>query len=209
MKLLLFGATGGTGREILSQGLAAGHHITAFVRNPTAITIKDDKLLVTKKGDLADQRAIEDALRGKDAVISALGNKTGMALRQPNTIISDGLRNILRGMNATNVSRLIFITSFGVSDTIVLPEKLFIKIFLKNIFADIPLQESLIKQSSLEWTIVRPARFVNGQKTGSYKSGENLPIGLFSKISRADVADFILKNLADPKTLQKIMTVSY
>jgi len=209
MKLLIFGATGGTGRQLVEQGLAKNYDIAAFVRNPAAITTSSDRLTVVK-GDLSDYASIKSAMTGCDAVVSALGNKTGMAMRHANTIISDGLKNILRAMRETNVRRLIFITSFGVSETIFLPEKLFIRTFLKNIFADIPLQESLIRESGLSWTIVRPARLVDGPRTGRYKKGDGtMHIGLSSRIARADVADFILNSINDPATTQKIVTISY
>lgn len=208
MKLLIFGATGETGRRLVEQGLGEGHHITVFVRNPAALNIKHDNLVVVK-GELSDRQTMATTAKGKDGVISVLGNKTSTALRQKNTVISEGLKNIIAAMKEGDASRIVFVTSFGVSKNVFLPEKLFIKVFLRNIFADIPLQEKLLRESNLQWTIVRPARLINGARTSLYRSGEDLPIGLFSKISRADVADFLLNNVQNADTIGKVIMISY
>ena len=208
MKLLIFGATGGTGRWLVEQGLAEGHQITAFVRNPASIGTESAHLAVVK-GELSDREKMAEAMRDKDAVISVLGNKTSSALRHRNTVISEGLKNIIAAMKESGVSRILFVTSFGVSANIFLPEKLFIRTFLRNKFADIPLQEKLLRESGLRWTIVRPARLVDAGRTSQYRSSENFRIGLSSKISRADVADFLLKIVQDPATIGKVITISY
>ncbi len=208
MKVLIFGATGKTGRILVTQGLEKGHLLTALVRNPAGLTIKHRHLLLAQ-GDILNPRDVQKAVKGQEVVISVLGNKTAQALWKPNTVISEGVRNILAAMEEQKVRRLLFVSSFGVSQKIFLPEKLFIRIILKNIFADLPKQEELIKTSSLAWTIVRPARLVNTPRTGQYRVGEKLPIGLFSKISRADVADFLLKNVKKSVFINKIVTIRY
>ncbi len=207
MKILIFGATGGTGRELVKQGLALGHHITAFVRDPKSLTT--NKNLTVLVGDVLKQDDVEKAIEGQDAVISALGNKTSNAIWKSNTIISTGVNNIVRAMEKKKVKRFLFIASFGVNDNIFWPEKIFIKTVLRNIFADIPKQEKLIRQSNLDWTIVHPARLVNTPKTGVYNEGENLGIGLFSKVARSDVADFLLKNTQNKLLIGKTVTISY
>jgi putative NADH-flavin reductase len=208
MKILIFGATGGTGRQLLQQGLDQGHHITAFVRNPTKLTIKN-KNLVLVKGNILNEKDVSSAMKGQEVIISVLGNKTSSALRESNTIISESIGIIISQIKANNVMRLLFVASFGVNEKIFLPEKLFIRLVLKNIFADIPKQEELIKKSGLDWTIVHPARLVNAPKTEKYEADEQLPIGLFSKIARSDVADFLLKNVDSKKYYRKIITISY
>jgi putative NADH-flavin reductase len=208
MNILIFGATGGTGRYLVTQGLKKGHHITAFVRNPKKLIIKNKNLSFVQ-GDVLNIKDVQEAVRGQDVVISVLGNKTSDALWKSNTIISDGVRNIISAMKKYKVKHLLFVASFGVNEKIFLPEKLFIRIILKNIFADIPKQEELIKKSSLDYILVHPSRLINGSRTGKYKAGENLPIGLFSKISRADVADFLLKNINVSPYIRKTVTISY
>lgn len=207
MKLLIFGATGGTGRQLVEQGIAQGHRVTAFARNPGAMPAHDKNLFIVK-GDLSDYGTLRKAVDGQDAVISVLGNKTSAAIWRSSTAISEGLAKIIRAMQERAVPRIVFVTSFGVNARIFRPEKLFIKFFLRNIFADIPRQETLLRNSALQWTIVRPARLVDGPRTGRYQAGEDLPIGLFSKISRADVADFLLKVVHAKEASGKIITIS-
>jgi len=206
--ILVFGATGRTGIKMVAQGLEQGHHITAFVRNPAKLQL-NDKNLSFITGNVLDSTDVENSIKGQDIVIVMLANKTSEAIKQSNTIISEATKNIISGMKNHNVKRLLFVSSFGLNKKIFLPEKLFIKIVLKNIFADIPKQEDLIKQSGLDWTIVRPARLVDEIKTGKYKVGQDIRIGLFSKISRDDVADFLVKNLQNETLIGKTITVSY
>ena len=208
MRLLIFGATGGTGRNAVSQALEKGYHITAFVRDPTALAIKNKNLTLIQ-GNVLNLKDVQEAVKGQDIVISVLGNKTKDALWKSSTIISDGVKNIIAAMRANKVKRVLFVASFGVNKDIFLPEKLFIRTVLKNIFADIPKQEALIKASGLDWTIVHPARLVNTPRTGKYKQGVDLPIGLSSKIARSDVADFLLKSIEDKALVGKIITISY
>lgn len=208
MRLLIFGATGGTGRQLLTQGLAKGYKITAFVRNPTVLAIQHKNLSLIQ-GNILEENDVTNAIKGQDVVISVLGNKTSNALWKANTIISDGVKHIIAGMKKEKVERLVFVASFGVNEKIFFPEKLFIRIILKNIFTDIPRQEKAIKQSGLDWTIVHPARLINALRTGKYNVGEHLPIGLFSKIARSDVADFLLKCINNKNVIRKTMTLSY
>jgi putative NADH-flavin reductase len=204
MKIIILGATGGTGKELLRQGLEQGHEITAYVRTPATLTIQDKNLRVIQ-GELSDPSALQSALTGQDAVISVVGNKRYSGIQS--SAISEGLVNIIDAMKAGYVQRIIFVTTFAVSKNIFFPEKLFIKIFLKNNFTDIPRQEELLEKSGLQWTIVRPARLIDGPKTGRYREGKDLPIDPLSKISRADVADFLLRSAQDPGTIGKIITI--
>lgn len=208
MRILVFGATGGTGKQVISQGLEQGYAMTAFVRNPALLATNHKKLAIIQ-GNILHAKEVTDAIQGHDGIISTLGNKTSTAFWQASTIISDGLKNIVQGMHTNRVKRLIFVTSFGVVSEIFLPQKVFIKVVLKNIFADIPLQEKIIKESGLDWTIVRPGRLTAGEKIGKYTVGEHIPIGVFSHISRADVADFLLKNVTTTKYMHTSVTIRY
>lgn len=208
MRIILFGASGGTGRQIIEQGLQKGYKITAFVRNPDTLKIKDKNLFIFK-GDILDEKSVESSMKNQDAMVSVLGNKTKDAFWKRNTFISQGVKNIIHAAQKKGIRRFLFVSSFGVSEDIFLPEKFFIKFLLKNIFADIPLQEKLITKSDLDWTIIRPARLINGSKTEKYKFKEHLRIGPLSRISRADVADFILRNIKPRDFLNKVITISY
>ncbi|MFA5107686.1 MAG: NAD(P)-binding oxidoreductase [Patescibacteria group bacterium] len=206
-RVLIFGASGRTGRHLLSQALERGFTVTAFVRHPEALPIQNQKL-VAFTGDVLDAGQVAEAIRNQDAVISVLGNPTRQAIRGRIRAVSEGTKNIIAGMTAAGVRRLVFVTAFGVSTHIFYPEKLFIRLFLKNLFADLPDQERLIRASNLDWTIVRPARLTNGPLTGACRSGKSLYIHPFSKISRADVAGFLLRALDTPETIGQTLTIS-
>ena len=198
MKLLILGATGGTGLQLLAQALAQSHTVTAFVRNPAALAVHYPKPLPNLRiitGDILKRDTIDAAISGQDAVISALGIK----VLGVNTIMSDGTRNVVNSMQQCGVKRLIVETSIGVGDSksqmTFLFGKIILPFVLKNMFADKEVQEQVIMQSGLDWTIVRPGMLTNGRKTGVYRSG--LDKAISGRISRADVADFMLRQLND------------
>lgn len=204
MKILLFGATGGTGLELLAQALAQSHTVTAFVRNPAALALRYPLPLPNLRivtGDILQRGTIDAAMPGHDAVLSTLGIKVLGA----NTIMSDGTRNIVDAMQQFGVKRFIVETSIGVGDskgqTTFFFGKIILPYVLKNMFADKEVQENIIRQSNLDWTIVRPGMLTNGIKTGTYRSG--LDPSISGRISRADVADFMLRQLTDPTYLRK------
>ena len=207
MRILILGATGRTGRYVVSQGLEQGCQVTAFARNPDTLTTKHPNLRVVK-GGLSDHNGITHALNGVNAVICVLGNNTRKALFKPSNAISQDLPNIISAMQQGRVERLLFVSSFGINAKIFWPEKLLLRTLLRNLFADLPVQEKLIKESELNWTIVRPARLTNGPKTGKCRSGEDMYIHPFTSISRADVADFLLKEAVSPEYLRKVATIS-
>jgi putative NADH-flavin reductase len=208
MRILIFGATGGTGRCLVSQGLEQGRQVTAFVRNSGALTIKHHNLTIVH-GGLSDHNNITNALNGVSAVISVLGNNTRKALFKPNNVISQSLPSIIGAMQQGRVERLLFLSSFGLNAKMFWPEKLLLRTVLKNIFTDLPAQETLIQESGLYWTIVWPGRLTNGPKTGECRSGEDMYIHPFTSISRADVADFLLKEAVSPEYQRKVVTISY
>lgn len=208
MRILIFGVTGGTGSKLISQCLEQGEQVTAFARNPGTIATKHPNLTIVK-GDLSDKNSINTALNGVNAVISVLGNKTRKALFKPINVISQSLPNIISAMQQSRVARLVFVSSFAVNAKIFWPEKLLLRTLLRNLFIDLPVQEQLIKESGLNWTIVRPARLTNGPQTREYRSGENIYIHPFTSISRADVADFLLKEAVSSEYQRKVVTISY
>jgi putative NADH-flavin reductase len=209
MKLLVFGATGGTGREVVAQALGQGHLVTAFVRNPAALTTTHENLKLAQ-GDVLDYPSVQAAVRGQEAVLSALGvRKLGK-----NTTLSDGTKNILRAMGQHGVRRFVCESSLGVGDSKGqlgwAYNLLIIPLFLRHVFRDKEVQEQSIKQSDLDWIIVRPAALTNGPRTGAYRSGFG-PTGraIRGKVSRADVADFMLRQLTDDTYLRKTPGLSY
>lgn len=193
MKLLVIGGTGKTGRELIKQGLAQGHVITAIVRNPKKIKYSNPNLYV-EKGDVLVPESLERLVKGQDAVLSALGHKQ-FIIRT--TILSRGTKNIVSAMSRNQVKRFICISSLGINDSkfkLGLYYTLFtIPFILYFYFLDKSKQEKIIMDSALEWTIVRPGQLTNGKKRIIYKHGSNLGHYILTKmISRADVAHFML-----------------
>lgn len=210
MNLLIIGATGGTGRELVTQALAQGHVVTAFVRSPSRLNISHERLTIAK-GDVLDVPAVENAVRGKDAVLSALGHKRWFI---KTSILSEGTRNIIAAMEKHGVKRIVCETTLGIGDTrgkLGLYYTLFvIPVIVFFYFKDKEKQEQLIKESSLDWIIVRPGQLTNGRRRGTYRHGMHIGSRMLTvSISRADVADFMLKQLGDNAYLRNTPAVAY
>lgn len=209
MKLLIFGSTGSIGRQLVEQALAEGHTVTAFGRNPAKFDLKHPNLKFVQ-GDVLDSASVEKAVQGQEAVLSALGTP---ALTR-NTVRSEGTRNIIRAMEKAGVRRFICLSSIGIGDSRpMLPfhyKYILVPLLLRQGFAEHELQEAWVKQSQAAWTIVRPGAFTNGGRTGVYCHG--LPASakaIKAKISRADVADFMLKQVTDNTYLHQAPWISY
>lgn len=210
MKLLIIGGTGGTGKELIKQGLEQGHTLTALVRNPEKIKITHPHLRLIK-GNVLDPVTVHEAVKGQDALLSALGHKRFFI---KTSILSEGTKNIIQAMETENVKRFICVTALGINDSrfkMGLYYTLFvIPVIVFFYFWDKAKQEKLIRNSKLDWTIVRPGQLFNGKKRGVYQHGPHVGNYLLTKlISRADVAHFILSQLNDPTYLMKAPGVAY
>ncbi|UHD15549.1 NAD(P)-dependent oxidoreductase [Thiocapsa bogorovii] len=203
MHIALFGATGGTGRQVLDQALAQGHAVSALVRDPAKLAERAGLTLVV--GDVLDQTATTRCVQGVDAVICVLGSHGS---REP--IEALGTRIVLDAMRDTGVRRLIAVTSLGVGDSreqINWAFRVIMDLTLKPIMMAKEEQERLIKASGLDWTIVRPGGLTDGPRTGAYRFGRDRSIK-GGRISRADVADFVLRQLTDPAFIHQTPAVS-
>jgi nucleoside-diphosphate-sugar epimerase len=194
-KLLVFGATGGTGRAIVQAALAQGHDVTASARDPGKLDLAHPRLEIVR-GDVLDATSVARTMPGHDAVICALGTPA----TTKTTVRSDGTRNILRAMKESGVRRLIAISSMGIGDSKpMLPflyRYILVPLLLRQGFAEHELQERYIRDSGTEWTIVRPGALTNRPPTGTYRHGTAIDAtGLRAKVSRADVANFVMKQL--------------
>jgi putative NADH-flavin reductase len=221
MKLTIFAATGGIGRQLLEQALAAGHDVTAVVRNPKKLSRK----VHTITGDLAaaDPAVLEPAVAGADAVLSGLGPRSNSEAG----IASQGTRAIVRAMQATDVRRLVVVSAAPIG-TVPSPDRpkppkhdpgdgFFMrnllspltKAALRKRYADLALMEDVVRESGLDWTIVRPAQLTDKPLTGTYRTayGRNLRRGL--RISRADVAQLMLRVLEQPETVYQTIGIAY
>ena len=209
MKLLIFGSTGGTGRELVKQALDQGHSVMAYARNPDKIGNIQHSSLKIIYGDVLDPDAVEGAVAGQEAVFITIG-----AGAKRTTLREEGTRNIVEAMQGTGVKRLICQSSLGVGDSRAnLPfftKYIIVAVFLRHAFADHERQEAVVRQSSLDWTIVRPPHLKDGPRTEVYRHGfPTTDTRIKGWISRADVADFMLKQLVDDKYLHQTPGVSY
>jgi putative NADH-flavin reductase len=198
-RVLIVGATGGTGRQLVEQALERGHVVTALARDPSALRIEHPQLTVVR-GDVLDYPSVEAAVRGQDAVLSALGHK--QFFFRPTRVLSEGTGNLLRAMEAHQVRRFVCETSLGIGDSagrMGLYYTFFvIPVILQCYFWDKARQEQLLAASRVDWIVVRPGALTNGAKRGRYRQGRN--VGSFFqtvRISRADAADFMLNQMSD------------
>ncbi len=210
MKLIVFGSTGGTGRQIVAQALEQGHDVTAFVRSPEKLNQKHEKLHVVK-GDVLDVDSIEQAIQEQDVVLCTLGLS---AVMDKSNLRANGTKNIILAMEKAGVKRFVCQSTAGFGDsreTLPFLMKYFIVPFiLRRVWADHEIQENHIKASQLDWIIARPTALTDGEHTGSYQHGytaDNKTVT--SKVSRADTADFMLKQLTDNCYLHKTPCISY
>src|SRR5258705_2261131 len=197
MNVLIFGASGATGRHLVEQALLQQYHVTACVRDPAKLNLAHHNLILVQ-GNVINYHAVENAIKGQDAVISALCANRPFKYDQA---VVDGMANIIKAMEATHIKRLIYLSTAGVKESrndagfairYIAPK------VLRTEIAGHEAREKMIKQSHLKWTIIHAPALTNGAQKKQYQSGENLKATSFLiSLSRADVADFMLKQLAD------------
>ena len=207
MKLLVLGATGGTGRWVVRQALEAGHTISALVREPAKLVPAPGLRIAA--GDATDAAALERALEGQDAVVSTLGVRASF---RPGGLFSRSMQALAPAMARRGVRRLVLMSSFGVGDSLrdaPLLLGLHYRVFLRGIFADKKVSEDYLRTTGLDWTLVYPVILTDGPRTGRYRVGERLELRGWPTISRADVAEFILAELHEPKYVRKTAVLSY
>jgi putative NADH-flavin reductase len=220
MNLTIFAATGGIGRQMLEQAVAAGHHVTAVVRDPSKMS--GEVPIVAADLAAPDPAALESAVEGADAVLSGLGprspSEAGIAWR--------GTRAIVQAMRAADVRRIVVVSAAPIA-TVPSPGRpappkhdpgdgffmrnLFshvAKTALRKNYADLALMEDLLRDSGLEWTVVRPPKLTDKPLTGTYRTaiGQNLRRGW--SVPRADVAHLMLHLLEQPETIHEVVGVA-
>ena len=170
LNLLVFGATGGTGRPLVSLALSRGHAVTAFARTPAKLAMTHKRLRVAA-GDVTDAEAVARAVPGHDAVCCALGAPSPFH-RFPGLV--DGVRHIVQAMEAARVRRLVYLSMLvgteAASGLSVVGRRV-MPLVLRHPIADHAEKEAIVRASALDWVIVRPARLTNGPRTGRYRSG--------------------------------------
>ena len=203
MKFLLIGATGGTGHEIVKQGLAQGHEVTALVRDPSKITVSDPHLHLVS-GDILKPLEVDAAMAGQGAVICSLG--TGVTFKHV-TLFSDGTQHLLDAMHKHSVRRIVCITGIGAGDSRghggFFYDRVIEPTLLHTIYEDKDRQEALLRHSDTDWIIVRPGQLSNDEATAKYRVLLDLTGITVGKVARADVAAFVLQQLSRDDFLRK------
>lgn len=209
MKIAIIGASRGTGNQLLKFSLEEGHEITALLRNPDKLHISN-KNLHKIKGDILDSSSVFAVTTGRDAVCVCVGMAPAL---KPVNLFSKGIRNVLSAIHSKPEMKLIVITGIGAGDSKghggFLYDRIINPMLLKEIYKDKDREEALIKDSRCNWIVVRPGFLTNGPRTGKYRVLDDLTGIKAGRISRSDVADFILKQLKEPTHFRKTPLLTY
>ena len=207
MNVLVFGASGKTGREVVRQALARGFNVSAFVRDTARLPLAHANLRLVK-GQITDPKAMARAIEGHTCVISTLG--VGLPLRH-DPIVIEGVRTIARASEHASVERLLYMSFIGVResrDAAGFLLKQLAGTVLRHEVADHEAKEAAVAESFVDWTIVRPPKLTNGRLTASYRVGEDIEArSPLPMMSRADVADFMLRQLSDQSFIRKAVRI--
>ena len=207
MKMVVLGATGGTGIEIVRQAIERGHCVTAFVRSPERLKAYRDVITI-KQGDLLNSAELEQAIAGHDAIVSGFGPRVPISKADANLL--EHFAAALTGAMAHAGVRRVVIESaaFLFKDSILPPAYLFGRLLFPGVVADLAAMEKTVRGSGLDWTIVRPPQLTDKPRTGKYRVIDgHLPLFGFT-ISRADVADCLIKAAEDRGSIGKILGAS-
>jgi putative NADH-flavin reductase len=221
MKLTVIAATGGIGQQVLEQAVAAGHDVTAVVRNPQNLPSTQARVVAADLAT-ADPHVLQPAVEGADAVLSALGARSkaeaGVAWR--------GTQTVTRAMHAAGVRRIVVVSAAPVGtvaspirpdpprhdpgDGFVMRNLAYpiLRAAFREMYADLARMEDVLRESGLDWTVVRPVRLTGKPVTGRYRTaiGQNVRHGLF--ISRADVANYMLRAIGEPETFRQTVGIA-
>jgi putative NADH-flavin reductase len=205
MKVLIFGATGPTGRALVARALEKGHDVMAFARNPKGLDMEEEEGFRIFTGDVLQPATVDRAMVGQQAVLCAIGPRAHTGIGEtPTNVASVATRHILEAMARTDAKRLISLSSVGVGDSrsqAGLVFKLFHPLTKKQL-ADKEIQEDLVQKSTVDWVLVRPTSLTNGPARAQFRiTTDGTPVP--SRIARADVAAFMVDQLTTNQYLRK------
>jgi len=200
MKLFVIGATGRTGREIVQQALARGHQVTAFVRSPESMTLKNERLTVIK-GNAMDENELFNAMQIHDAVLSTLGPRE---VFKPSSMLYDSALATTRAMNRSGMTRLVVLSAAAHFPGI--PNRI-ASLIMRNHMRDSLAMEKIVQASGLDWTIARPPRLTQEQYT-TYRSREGVAPKMGFTLARKAVAAFMLDAIEQEKHFHKIVGIA-
>ncbi len=211
MHLTIFGASGGTGEQLIRAALDAGHSLAAVARDPSKVRASHERLR-TARADVLDPSSLEGTVDGADAVLSALGTGLG---NEPTTVYSTGVANILDAMRLAGVPRFIGVSALPVTpraEVSVLERRVVYPILFRYFgedYADLARMERVLRDSDVDWTVVRPPRLTNGPANGRYRTAVNRHLKRARTISRADLAAAMLRLLDDPHAVRATVGIAY
>ncbi len=211
--ILIIGANGGIGRQTVDLALSEGHRVTALVRNPAKLPLTHPNLKIVR-ADVTQPLSLSNLFAGHDAIISTIGVSGGFK-DPPTNLYSQGALNILREMKQSGPRRAFFISASAVETNPLLPffvrlaSKYIIQKLLSNMYADLRLMEKLVKETDLDWTIVRPPQLTDSKVTGNYRIAVNRFLRNGLKLSRADTAHFMLSHIQSEDMFRSVVEIGY
>lgn len=207
MRVLVIGAAGGTGEEVVHQAVLAGHEVTALVH--TAKDFEAPAQVRVVEGDVLNPATLDKAIPDQDAVIDTLGGHTPW---KETSLETNAARNVIEAMRKNGVRRLLVVSAIGVGETKDLVpgwyEKLIMPTFLRGAMKDKEQMEPTVEASGLDWTLVRPGHLVNGERTGVVRLFEPGTGETAHKITRADVAAFLLEAMANGQYVGEAVNIA-
>jgi len=207
MKLIVLGATGGIGLEIVRQATEHGHSVTAFVRTAGPLAAFKNRIAVIR-GDVLDDAELERVMEGHDALLSGFGPRVPIAKSDADLLSRFGTTLTKAALRARLRRLIVVSTAFLFEDSILPPANLVGRLFFPRMVMDATEMESILQKSGLDWTIVRPPRLTNRPLTGKYRVREGHLPGFGFTISRADVADFMIKTAENQQFIGKVIGTS-
>ena len=214
MNIFIAGANGGIGRQAVEEALQAGHRVTALVRNPAKLQLMYPNLNIIK-GDIMLPESFADEMAGQQIVLSALGVSGGLFSDKPTTLYSHGNANLLKAMEQHGVKRIICISASALEISPVIPwyvrlvARNVIQKLLKHMYADLRRMEAIIKESSADWTIIRPPQLTDKPLTTNYRTAVNRFLKNCLQVSRADVAHYMVSNLVNQEIYRATVEIAY
>ena len=209
MKIAIIGASRGIGKALLETVLAEDHDVTVLARYPEKIEKTHPRLRIVA-GDVLNSGDVENLAKDQDVICSCIGSPITF---KPVELFSKAAKNITAAVQKNPGQRYITVTGIGAGDTEghggFLYDKIFKPLLLKTIYEDKNREEAIVKASGIDWLIVRPAGLTNGKHTGKYRVINDLTGVTARRISRLDVADFILSQIKEPTQFGKTPLITY
>jgi putative NADH-flavin reductase len=208
MKLAIFGGTGRTGQYLVTHALEADHHVVVLARTPSKLVIDDDRLTIVH-GDVTDRQKVEETIAGTDAVISVLGPTSN----SPDYLVSQGMQHIVAAMKNHSIKRLVISAGAGVADPNDKPKLInkllgfLVRMFSRYVYEDMVRTVETVRQSDLDWTIVRVPMLTDDPATGDVKVAY-VGKGMGSRLSRSDLATFMLEQVKDQTYFHQAPAIS-